>query len=127
MAVTNVKSRWVEGDLVFYNVSGTEFVRFTGTGQVEFAAGGIQLAAGALKIYTADGQDETMDTTYTVTGVAAGDTVTAVLFISTKASVATIEVLDYTAFTVTGANEITTATAVDRSNDQLLFFVFDNT
>lgn len=88
---------------------------------------GAKIATGFLDVYSADGQDETGDATYTVTGVAVGDTVEAVLFLSTKASVATVDVLAPAGFTVTGANEITAGTPVDRSNDQLIFFVLDKT
>lgn len=91
------------------------------------AVGGSELAAGLLDIYSADGQNETSDATYDVTGVAVGDEIWGVLFISTKASVATIERLDPAGFTVTATNVITAGTPVDRSNDQLLFFVVDKT
>lgn len=89
------------------------------------AVGGTELATGLFDVYSADGQDETMDATYTVTGVATTDEIWGVLFISTKASVATIAVLDPAGFTVTSANTITAGTPVDRSNDQLIFFVTD--
>lgn len=88
---------------------------------------GAKIASSFLDLYSADGQDETMDATYTVTGVASGDAIIGVLFLSTKASVATIEVLSPALFTVTGTNEITAGTPADRSNDQLIFFVLDQT
>lgn len=100
---------------------------YPATALTGLSAGGVagsHLASNFLQVYSADGQDETGDATYTVTGVAAADTVLAVLFLSTKASVATIEVLDPAGFTCT-ANTITAGTPVDRSNDQLIFFVLN--
>lgn len=88
------------------------------------AVAGDKLKDEALQLYSVAGQDETMDTTYPVTGVAVGDKVMGVLFLSTEASVATIAVLTSTDYTVTGADEITAGgTPVDRSNDQLIFLI----
>jgi len=88
---------------------------------------GPKLAAGILDLYSVAANDETSDATYTVTGVAVGDEVAGVLFLSTAASVATIAVLPASDYTVTGANEITSGNPVDRSNDQLIFLVIDKT
>lgn len=88
---------------------------------------GAKIASSFLDIYTVAANNETSDATYTVTGVAVGDAVISVWHLSTAASVATVALLDATDYTVTGADEITSSNAVDYSNDQLIFFVLDQT
>jgi hypothetical protein len=85
------------------------------------------LAGGFLKVSLVDGQDETSgpDLTYTLTGAAVGDEVVAVVHLSTKAAIATAEIA--TGWTITGANELTSPSAVDRSSDQLMVFWLDLT
>ena len=89
--------------------------------------GGAQLGTGWLKVSLVDGQDETTgpDLTYTLTGAADGDEVVSVIHISTKASIATMAVL--TGYTITGTNELTSGSAVDLSNDQLMVTWIDHT
>lgn len=84
---------------------------------------GAKIASGFLDIYVVAGNDETMDATYTVTGVAVGDQVQGVIH-NTAGTLVQLVPGDYT---VTGANEITSGNAVDYSSDQLLFFVLDQT
>lgn len=80
----------------------------------------------ALKVTSLDGADETTPPgeIYAVTGMAATAVIVAVLFISTKAAVATIEVLDPATFTP-GAATLTSTTEVDRTDDQLIVIWFD--
>jgi hypothetical protein len=77
-----------------------------------------KLAAGLFNILLLDGADGDPGT-YAVPGIAVGDELVFVGLFSTKASIATLE--DVTAdFTVTAADEITSAT--DYSNDLLQVF-----
>lgn len=78
--------------------------------------------ATGLQVSLVDGQDETTgpDLTYTLTGAVAGDKIIKIIHLSTKASIATAE--EVTGFTITGANEMTSGAAVDRSSDQLMVF-----
>lgn len=108
--------------VVFENKSGY-VLDYDRTNEVVHAyrSDGVAGSAQAVEFQSVAGQDETSDATITVSGVAATDNVVAVLFVSTAASVATIE--DVTAnFSVTAANELTSAVPVDRTNDQLLIF-----
>lgn len=88
---------------------------------------GAKLGVGLLHVSLVDGQDETSgpDLTYALTGIEVGDEIVSVILNSTKASIATREVL--TGFTVTGADEISSGSAVDRSNDQLEVMWIDRT
>lgn len=97
----------------------------------DLAAGavtGAKLASGVFDLYAIDGQDETSDATYDVTGVAVGDEVAFVLRLNTKADIATVTLLTASQFTVTGADVITRGAGTENNtNDQLLFFVIDKT
>lgn len=88
---------------------------------------GAKLGTGWLKVSLVDGQDETTgpDLTYTLTGAALGDEVVSVIHITTKASIATMAVL--TGYTITGANELSSGSAVDLSSDQLMVTWIDHT
>lgn len=89
------------------------------------AAGSAAVVA-ALKVTSLDGANEPTPPgeIYAVTGMSATSVVVSVLFVSTKASVATIEVVDPALFTP-GADTLTSLTEVDRSNDQLIVTWFD--
>ncbi len=50
MPQTNVKSRWVDGDLYFYDASGNEIARFDGTNRRFFAVGGAGGGVAAVNI-----------------------------------------------------------------------------
>lgn len=65
-----------------------------------------------------DGQDETSDATYALTGAVVGDEVVKVIHISTKAAIATMA--EAAGFSITDADELTSGTPVDRTSDQLL-------
>ncbi len=80
----------------------------------------------ALKVTSVDGAAEATPPgeIYAVTGMSATSVVVAVLHVSTKAAVATIETVDPALFTP-GTDTLTSLTEVDRSNDQLLIFWFD--
>lgn len=85
------------------------------------APAALQGVASALTVTSLDGADETTPPgeIYAVTGMVAADIIIAVLFVSTKASVATIEVLDPADFTP-GVDTLTSTDEVDRTNDQLI-------
>jgi hypothetical protein len=81
----------------------------------------------ALQVTSLDGVDETGtpgDEVYDLTGMTATSVVSAVAHVSTKASVATIALLDPADFTP-GADTLTSDDATDRSSDQLLVFWFN--
>lgn len=84
------------------------------------------IAAARFVTVSVDGADETTPPgeIYAVVGIAAADIITQVLFLSTKAAVATIEVLDPDDFTP-GADTITSLDEVDRTNDQLIVTYVD--
>lgn len=79
---------------------------------------------GLPKISVVDGEDETSTHQITVTGMAADDTVIAVLVLTTKASIATMAAH---AGTLTAASgKITPGTEVDNTNNQYIIFWIDN-
>ena len=132
MPATNVKSRWVDGNLVFCDKSNNIILTIDGTnrkmtfpsGSELEVAGNVDIQAQLFDIYLADGQDETMDTTIPVTGLVAGDKVTACLVLATKAAIATTTKRAASDFTVSGTDEITVgANAADNTNNQYVFFV----
>lgn len=84
--------------------------------------GGEKLAAQFIRVYLADGQNETSDTTIPVTGVAVGDRVLWAKVYATKASIATQTMRAPSDFTVTAADEITVgANAANNANNQYEF------
>lgn len=85
----------------------------------------ITAAKAALTVTSLAGQVEATpgQEVYTVTGMAATSVIVSVLFLSTEASVATIEVLNPAEWTP-GANTLTSVDEVDRSNDQLIVTYF---
>ncbi|MDP9192294.1 MAG: hypothetical protein M3P06_11405 [Acidobacteriota bacterium] len=86
-----------------------------------------KLAGGFLKFALVDGQDETSDTTITVTGIAVGDELAFVGVLTTKASIASIASRALTDFTVS-ANTLTIgANPADNTNNQYFIIYLDLT
>ena len=138
MPHTNVKSEWVDGNLVFSDKAGAEIVTFDGTNRkVTFPSGSVLdvdaartiLAVGDfLKVFTATGQDETGDVTIPVTGVAVGRSRARCLVFTTAASIATCAARASSDFTVTATNEVTvSANPANNTNNQYIFFILDLT
>lgn len=84
-----------------------------------------KLAGGFSKVSVVDGEDETTTHQITVTGMAVGDEVVAVMVLTTKASIATLAAH---AGTLTAASgKITPGTEVNNTNNQYLVFWTDLT
>lgn len=91
-----------------------------GTNNLEaLSVTGAKLATGVLNCFFVDGHDETTGPTpnYTVTGIAVGDEIVAIIMNTTKASIASRSLV--TGFTVTAPDTITSGSAVNRANNQL--------
>lgn len=93
------------------------------TTAVDAAKAAVKAAAHVVSI---DGADETTPPgeVYAVTGMTANSVVVSVVHVSTKASVASMDVLDPADFTP-GADSLTSLDETDRTNDQLLVTYFD--
>jgi len=91
------------------------------------AVTGAKMATGIVKQNLIAGIDETMDTTYDITGMAAGDEIVGVIVLTTAASIATAAQRANADFTA-GANVMTVgANAVDNTGNQLLVTWIDHT
>lgn len=138
MSYANVKSEFVDGNLVFYDKANAEILTIDGSNRkLTFPSGSVLdvdaaktiLAIGdVFKVFTATGQDETGDTTIPVTGVGVGDRVLGCLVFTTAASIATCAARAASDFSVTGTNEVTVgANPANNMNNQYIFFILDLT
>lgn len=83
------------------------------------------LLGGFSKVSVVDGEDETSTHQITVTGMAVGDEVVAVIVLSTKASIATAAL--HAGTLTAAAGKITPGTEVDNTGKQYLVFWNDIT
>jgi len=84
-----------------------------------------ELAGGFSKVSVVDGEDETSTHQITVTGMAVGDEVVAVLVLTTKASIATAAL--HAGTLTAAAGKITPGTEVDNTGNQYIIFWNDLT
>lgn len=80
---------------------------------------------GRVKQVLVDGQDETGDTTITVTGIAVGDVLVSVAVLATKAAISTIAFRALTDFTITADTLTIGANAANNTNNQYLITYID--
>jgi hypothetical protein len=100
----------------------------TTIGTAQIADGAVtkaKLAGGFSKVSVVDGEDETSTHQITVTGMAAGDEVVAVLVLTTKASIATMAA--HAGVLTAAAGKITPGTEVDNTGNQYIVFWNDLT